>query len=121
MRAAERPHQTSRARSADQSPSSLISAPADFRSPVVRQLLLSSYPVSPFDALKRLINSDREFQQARRSHDLTTPMSYYRQIRRPVTVFVDTIDEYFEGYVSQSEVDADASYVHRNKDSRIWI
>ena len=42
--------------------------PADFRSPVMRQLLLSSYPVSPFDALKRLINSDREFQQARRSH-----------------------------------------------------
>ena len=53
--------------------------PSDFRSPVMRQLLLSSYPVSPFDALKRLINSDREFQQARRSHDLTTLMSYYRQ------------------------------------------
>jgi hypothetical protein len=95
--------------------------PDDFRSAVMRQLLLSSYPVSPFDALKRLINSDREFQQARRSHDLTTLMSYYRQIRHPVAVFVDTIDEYFEGYVSQSEVDADASYVHRNKDSRIWI
>ena len=93
--------------------------PDDFRSAVIRQLLLSSYPVSPFDALKRLINSDREFQQARRSHDLTTLMSYYRQIRRPVAVFVDTIDEYFEGYVSQSEVDA--SYMHRNKDSRIWI
>jgi hypothetical protein len=93
--------------------------PDDFRSAVMRQLLLSSYPVSPFDALKRLINSDREFQQARRSHDLTTLMSYYRQIRRPVAVFVDTIDEYFEGYVSQSG--ADASYMHRNKDSRIWI
>ena len=53
--------------------------PSDFRSPVMRQLLLSSYTVSPFDALKRLINSDREFQQARRSHDLTTLMSYYRQ------------------------------------------
>jgi hypothetical protein len=91
----------------------------DFRSSVIRQLLLSSYPVSPFDALKRLINSDREFQQARRSHDLTTLMSYYRQIRRPVAVFVDTIDEYFEGYVSES--DPDASYLHRNKDSRIWI
>jgi len=96
--------------------------PADFRSPVMRQLLLSSYPVSPFDALKRLINSDREFQQARRSHDLTTLMSYYRQIRRPVAVFVDTIDEYFEGYVDSGDpTEADASYLHRNKDSRIWI
>ena len=96
--------------------------PADFRSPVMRQLLLSSYPVSPFDALKRLINSDREFQQARRSHDLTTLMSYYRQIRRPVAVFVDTIDEYFEGYVDSGDpLEADASYLHRNKDSRIWI
>jgi hypothetical protein len=37
--------------------------PDDFRSTVMRQLLLSSYPVSPFDALKRLINSNREFQQ----------------------------------------------------------
>ena len=83
----------------------------------MRQLLLSSYPVSPFDALKQMINSNREFQQARRSHDLTTLMSYYRQIRRPVAVFIDTIDEYFEGYVSQS--DSDASYLHRNKDSRI--
>ena len=89
--------------------------PADFRSPVMRQLLLSSYPVSPFDALKRLINSDREFQQARRSHDLTTLMSYYRQIRRPVAVFVDTIDEYFEGYVDSGDPhEADASYLHRN-------
>ena len=96
--------------------------PADFRSAVMRQLLLSSYPVSPFDALKRLINSDREFQQARRSHDLTTLMSYYRQIRRPVAVFVDTIDEYFEGYVDSGDPhEADASYLHRNKDSRIWI
>ena len=96
--------------------------PADFRSPVMRQLLLSSYPVSPFDALKRLINSDREFQQARRSHDLTTLMSYYRQIRRPVAVFVDTIDEYFEGYVDSGDPNAaEASYLHRNKDSRIWI
>jgi len=96
--------------------------PADFRSPVMRQLLLSSYPVSPFDALKRLINSDREFQQARRSHDLTTLMSYYRQIRRPVAVFVDTIDEYFEGYVDSGDPsEADASYLHSNKDSRIWI
>jgi hypothetical protein len=96
--------------------------PADFRSPVMRQLLLSSYPVSPFDALKRLINSGREFQQARRSHDLTTLMSYYRQIRRPVAVFVDTIDEYFEGYVDSGDAtEADASYLHRNKDSRIWI
>jgi hypothetical protein len=91
----------------------------DFRSSVIRQLLLSSYPVSPFDALKRLINSDREFQQARRSHDLTTLMSYYRQIRRPVAVFVDTIDEYFEGYVTQSV--PDPGYLHRNRDSRIWI
>ena len=98
------------------------SDPADFRSPVMRQLLLSSYPVSPFDALKRLINSDREFQQARRSHDLTTLMSYYRQIRRPVAVFVDTIDEYFEGYVDSGDSsEADASYLHSNKDSRIWI
>ena len=96
--------------------------PADFRSSVMRQLLLSSYPVSPFDALKRLINSDREFQQARRSHDLTTLMSYYRQIRRPVAIFVDTIDEYFEGYVDSGDPsEADASYLHRNKDSRIWI
>jgi len=96
--------------------------PSDFRSPVMRQLLLSSYTVSPFDALKRLINSDREFQQARRSHDLTTLMSYYRQIRRPVAVFVDTIDEYFEGYVHTDDPsEADASYLHRNKDSRIWI
>ena len=96
--------------------------PADFGSPVMRQMLLSSYPVSPFDALKRLINSDREFQQARRSHDLTTLMSYYRQIRRPVAVFVDTIDEYFEGYVDSGDPhEADASYLHRNKDSRIWI
>src|SRR6516164_1709899 len=96
--------------------------PADFRSPVMRQLLLSSYPVSPFDALKRLINSDREFQQARRSHDLTTLMSYYRQIRRPVAVFVDTIDEYFEGYVDSGDPNAaEASYLHRNKDSRIWV
>jgi len=96
--------------------------PADFGSPVMRQLLLSSYPVSPFDALKRLINSDREFQQARRSHDLTTLMSYYRQIRRPVAVFVDTIDEYFEGYVDSGDPNAaEASYLHRNKDSRIWI
>ena len=47
--------------------------PADFRSPVMRQLLLSSYPVSPFDALKRLINSEREFQQARRSHLVPRP------------------------------------------------
>jgi hypothetical protein len=31
-------------------------------------------------------------------------MSYYRQIRRPVAVFIDTIDEYFEGYVSQSDL-----------------
>ena len=85
----------------------------------MRQLLLSSYPVSPFDALKRLINSDREFQQARRSHDMTTLMSYYRQIRRPVAVFIDTIDEYFEGYVSQSE--SHSSYLHRNEDFRIWI
>jgi hypothetical protein len=96
--------------------------PSDFRSPVMRQLLFSSYPVSPFDALKRLINSDREFQQARRSHDLTTLMSYYRQIRRPVAVFVDTIDEYFEGYVDSGDPsEAEASYLHRNKDSRIWI
>jgi hypothetical protein len=96
--------------------------PADFRSPLIQQLLLSSYPVSPFDALKRLINSNREFQQARRSHDLTTLMSYYRQIRRPMAVFVDTIDEYFEGYVDRgSQYDEDASYLHRNKDSRIWI
>src|SRR5262249_36068897 len=73
--------------------------PDDFHSGVVRQLLLSSYSVSPFDALKRLISSGREFQQARRSHDFTTLMSYYRQIRRPIAVFVDTIDEYFEGYV----------------------
>jgi hypothetical protein len=88
----------------------------------MRQLLLSSYPVSPFDALKRLINSDREFQQTRRSHDLTTLMSYYRQIRRPVAVFVDTIDEYLEGYVDSGDPsEADASYLHRNKDSRIWI
>src|SRR6202047_4981182 len=96
--------------------------PADFRSAVMRQLLLSSYPVSPFDALKRLINSGREFQQARRSHDLTTLMLYYRQIRRTVAVFVDTIDEYFEGYVDSGDpTEADASYLHRNKDSRIWI
>src|SRR4051794_6776191 len=95
--------------------------PADFRSPVMRQLLLSSYPVSPFDALKRLINSDREFQQARRSHELTTLMSYYRQIRRPVAVFVDTIDEYFEGYVDGADPSEAESYLHSNKDSRIWI
>jgi hypothetical protein len=96
--------------------------PADFHSPVMRQLLLSSYPVSPFDALKRLITFDREFQQARRSHDLTTLMSYYHQIRRPVAVFVDTIDEYLEGYVdSDDPSEADASYLHSNKDSRIWI
>jgi hypothetical protein len=96
--------------------------PDDFRSDVIRQVLLSSYPVSPFDALKRLINSDREFQQARRSHDLTALMSYYRQVRRPVAVFVDTIDEYFEGYVDRDDQsDADGSYLHRNKDSRIWI
>jgi hypothetical protein len=96
--------------------------PADFRSSVMRQLLLSSYPVSPFDALKRLINSDREFQQARRSHDLTTLMSYYRQIRRPVAVFIDTIDEYLEGYVDSGDPsESDASYIHHNKDSRIWI
>src|ERR1700739_2900207 len=96
--------------------------PADFRSPVMRQLLLSSYPVSPFDALKRLIHSEREFQQARRSHDLTTLMSYYRQIRRPVAAFVDTIDEYFEGYVDSGDPpEAAARYSPRNKDSRIWI
>lgn len=96
--------------------------PGDFHSPVMRQLLLSSYAVSPFDALKRLINSDREFQHARRSHDLTTLMSYYRQIRRPVAVFVDTIDEYFEGYVDNGDSsDPGPSYLHRNKDSRIWI
>ena len=56
------------------------------------------------------------------THDLTTLMSYYRQIRRPVAVFVDTIDEYFEGYVdSVDPSEADASYLHSNKDSRIWI
>jgi len=39
-----------------------------------------------------------------------------------VAVFVDTIDEYFEGYVdSGDQNEADASYLHRNKDSRIWI
>src|SRR5260370_31039233 len=49
-------------------------------------------------------------------------MSYYRQIGRPVAVFVDTIDEYFEGYVDSADPsDADASYLHSNKDSRIWI
>ena len=49
-------------------------------------------------------------------------MSYYRQIRRPVAVFVDTIDEYFEGYVDSGDPsEADASYLHRNRDSRIWI
>jgi hypothetical protein len=96
--------------------------PADFRSPVMRQLLLSSYPVSPFDALKRLLNSDREFQQARRVHDLTTLMAYYRQIRRPMAAFIDTIDEFFEGYVDGADAsEADQSYLHRNRDSRIWI
>jgi len=96
--------------------------PEEFRSPLIRQLLLSSYSVSPFDALKRLINSDREFQQARRAHDFTTLMSYYRQIRRPIAVFVDTIDEYFEGYVDKGgQHEEEASYLHRNKDSRIWI
>src|SRR6202140_1059239 len=88
--------------------------PDDFRSPVIRQLLLSSYSVSPFDALNRLINSAREFQEARRAHDFTTLMSYYRQIRRPVAVFIDTIDEYFEGYVDKgSQYDEGASYLHR--------
>jgi hypothetical protein len=95
--------------------------PDEFRSPIVRQLLLSPYSLSPFDAFKRLINSNREFQQARRMHDFTTLMSYYRQIRRPVAVFIDTIDEYFEGYVDKGEYADDASYLHRNKDSRIWI
>ena len=39
-----------------------------------------------------------------------------------MAVFVDTIDEYFEGYVDRdSQSDADASYLHRNRDSRIWI
>ena len=48
-------------------------------------------------------------------------MSYYRQIRRPVSVFVDTIDEYFEEYVDRGQYGEDASYLHRNKDSRIWV
>ena len=49
-------------------------------------------------------------------------MSYYRQIRRPVAVFVDTIDEYFEGYVDSGDPsEADTSYLRHNKDSRIWI
>src|SRR3954467_315951 len=95
--------------------------PDDFRSPIIRQLLLSPYSVSPFDAFKRLVNSSREFQQARRTHDFTALMSYYRQIRRPVSVFIDTIDEYFEGYVDWGRYAEDASYLHRNKDSRIWI
>ena len=95
--------------------------PDDFRSPIIRQLLLSTYSVSPFDAFKRLVNSNREFQQARRTHDFTTLMSYYRQIRRPVAVFVDTIDEYFEEYVDRGQYAENASYLHRNKDSRIWI
>jgi hypothetical protein len=96
--------------------------PDDFHSGVIRQLLFSSYSVSPFDALKRLISSGREFQQARRTHDFTTLMSYYRQIRRPIAVFVDTIDEYFEGYVEGAiQYTEDTSYLHRNRDSRIWI
>jgi len=38
-----------------------------------------------------------------------------------VAVFVDTIDEYFEGYVDSGDPsEADASYLHRNKDSRIF-
>jgi hypothetical protein len=41
-------------------------------------------------------------------------MSYYRQIWRPVAVFVDTIDEYFEGYVDSGDPsEAEASYLHR--------
>jgi hypothetical protein len=93
--------------------------PDDFRSPMIRQLLLSTYSVSPFDAFKRLVNSNREFQQARRTPDFNALMSYYRQIRRPVAVFVDTIDEYFEEYVDSGQHAEDASYLHRNKDSRI--
>ena len=39
-----------------------------------------------------------------------------------MAVFVDTIDEYFEGYVDTGDPsETDASYLHRNKDSRIWI
>src|SRR3954454_13427285 len=95
--------------------------PDDFRSPMIRQLLLSTYSVLPFDAFKRLANSNREFQQARRTQDFNALMSYYRQIRRPVAVFVDTIDEYFEEYVDSGQHAEDASYLHRNKDSRIWI
>ncbi len=95
--------------------------PDEFRSPIIRQLLLSSYSVSPFDAFKRLVSSNREFQQARRTHDFNTLMSYYRQIRRPVAVFIDTIDEYFEGYVDSGQYTEDANYLHRNRDSRIWV
>src|SRR3954451_17673828 len=95
--------------------------PDDFRSAIVRQLLLSTYSISPFDAFKRLVNSNREFQQARRTHDFNALMSYYRQIRRPVAVFVDTIDEYFEEYVDSGQHAENASYLHRNRDSRIWI
>jgi len=53
--------------------------------------------------------------------NFTVLMSYYRQIRRPIAVFVDTIDEYFEEYVDRGQYAENASYLHRNKDSRIWI
>jgi hypothetical protein len=93
----------------------------DFKSPVIRHLLTASQPVSPFDALKRLITSEKDFHQAKRSHDFETLTIYYKQIRRPVAVFVDTIDEYLEGYVDKRRNGDDTNYIHKNRDSTIWV
>jgi hypothetical protein len=93
----------------------------EFKSPVIRHLLASPQPVSPFDALKRLITSEKDFHQAKRTHDFSTLMMHYKQIRRPIAVFVDTIDEYLEGYIDKGQNGDETNYIHKNHDSRIWV
>jgi hypothetical protein len=93
----------------------------EFKSPVIRHLLASSQPVSPFDALKRLITSEKDFHRAKRAQDFSTLIMLFKQIRRPLAVFVDTIDEYLEGYVDKGQNGGETDYIHKNRDSRIWV
>jgi len=93
----------------------------EFTSPVMRHLLGCAQPVSPFDALKRLITSEKDFNQAKRTHDFSTLIMQYKQIRRSIAVFVDTIDEFLEGYVDKGQNDGETNYIHKNRNSKIWV
>ena len=96
---------------------------SQFASPALNELFSDMTNVSPFYALRRLVNlSDREFSQLQRSHDASTLLAYYRRINSQLAIFIDTIDEYLEGYLTdQHGSQARSRYVYRFGDSKIWI